>query len=91
MSNCLFLCVHVCVCVFLSIYREFQTPYLLCDCNLAWLLRWIKERNIAVKNTKCSFPQSLQGQLITLFKPEILTCGKSNNAYKLLLLRKNNI
>uniref|UniRef100_A0A3P8VE06 Adhesion G protein-coupled receptor A3 n=1 Tax=Cynoglossus semilaevis TaxID=244447 RepID=A0A3P8VE06_CYNSE len=57
-----------------SLKSEFQTPYLLCDCNLAWLLRWIKERNIAVKNTKCSFPQSLQGQLITLFKPEILTC-----------------
>uniref|UniRef100_A0A7N6B2N6 Adhesion G protein-coupled receptor A3 n=1 Tax=Anabas testudineus TaxID=64144 RepID=A0A7N6B2N6_ANATE len=40
---------------------EFQTPYLLCDCNLLWLLRWIKEKNIVVKNTKCSYPQSLQG------------------------------
>ncbi|XP_041841733.1 adhesion G protein-coupled receptor A3 [Melanotaenia boesemani] len=53
---------------------EFQTPYLLCDCNLLWLLRWIKERNIAVKNTKCSFPQSLQGQFITSIRPELLTC-----------------
>uniref|UniRef100_A0A3Q3WEH7 Uncharacterized protein n=1 Tax=Mola mola TaxID=94237 RepID=A0A3Q3WEH7_MOLML len=53
---------------------EFQTPYLLCDCNLLWLLRWIKERNIVVKNTKCSYPQSLQGQLITSIKPELLTC-----------------
>ncbi|XP_054457317.1 adhesion G protein-coupled receptor A3 [Anoplopoma fimbria] len=54
---------------------EFQTPYLLCDCNLLWLLRWIKERNIVVKNTKCSFPQSLQGQLITTsIRPELLTC-----------------
>ncbi|XP_068569543.1 adhesion G protein-coupled receptor A3 [Cebidichthys violaceus] len=53
---------------------EFQTPYLLCDCNLLWLLRWINEKNIAVKNTKCSFPQSLQGQLITSIKPELLTC-----------------
>ncbi|KAK2863206.1 hypothetical protein Q5P01_002739 [Channa striata] len=35
---------------------EFQTPYLLCDCNLLWLLRWTKEKNIAVKNTKCSYP-----------------------------------
>lgn len=56
--------------------RDFQTPYLLCDCNLLWLLRWIKERNIAVKNTKCSFPQSLQGQFITSIRPELLTCGK---------------
>uniref|UniRef100_A0A3Q3LFB3 Adhesion G protein-coupled receptor A3 n=1 Tax=Mastacembelus armatus TaxID=205130 RepID=A0A3Q3LFB3_9TELE len=53
---------------------EFQTPYLLCDCNLLWLLRWTKERNILVKNTKCSYPQSLQGQLITSTKPELLTC-----------------
>uniref|UniRef100_A0A8D0AE57 Adhesion G protein-coupled receptor A3 n=1 Tax=Sander lucioperca TaxID=283035 RepID=A0A8D0AE57_SANLU len=53
---------------------EFQTPYLLCDCNLLWLLRWIKDRNIAVKNTKCAFPQSLQGQLITSIRPELLTC-----------------
>ncbi|XP_028285195.1 adhesion G protein-coupled receptor A3 [Parambassis ranga] len=53
---------------------EFQTPYLLCDCNLLWLLRWVKYRNIAVKNTKCSYPQSLQGQLITSIKPELLTC-----------------
>ncbi|XP_062300831.1 adhesion G protein-coupled receptor A3 [Scomber scombrus] len=53
---------------------DFQTPFLLCDCNLLWLLRWIKERNIAVKNTKCSYPQSLQGQLITSIRPELLTC-----------------
>lgn len=53
---------------------EFQTPYLLCDCNLLWLLRWIKDRNIAVKATKCSYPQSLQGQLITTIRPELLTC-----------------
>ncbi|KAF3836997.1 hypothetical protein F7725_004461 [Dissostichus mawsoni] len=53
---------------------EFQTPFLLCDCNLTWLLRWIKDRNMVVKNTKCSFPQSLQGQLITSIKPELLTC-----------------
>ncbi|KAK5875938.1 hypothetical protein CesoFtcFv8_026962 [Champsocephalus esox] len=53
---------------------EFQTPFLLCDCNLTWLLRWIRDRNMVVKNTKCSFPQSLQGQLITSIKPELLTC-----------------
>lgn len=53
---------------------EFQTPYLLCDCNLLWLLRWIKERNLVVKNTKCSYPQSLQGQVITSIRPELLTC-----------------
>ncbi|XP_068163947.1 adhesion G protein-coupled receptor A3 [Antennarius striatus] len=54
---------------------EFQTRYLLCDCNLEWLLRWLKERNIVVKNTECSHPQSLQGQLITSIRPELLTCN----------------
>ncbi|RVE60640.1 hypothetical protein OJAV_G00182960 [Oryzias javanicus] len=53
---------------------EFQTPYLLCDCSLPWLLRWIKDRNISVKNTKCSYPQSLQGQLVTSMEPGMLTC-----------------
>lgn len=53
---------------------EFQTPYLLCDCNLLWLLRWIKDRSISVKNTKCSYPQSLHGQLINSIRPELLTC-----------------
>ncbi|XP_054609761.1 adhesion G protein-coupled receptor A3 [Dunckerocampus dactyliophorus] len=53
---------------------EFQTAYLLCDCNLLWLLRWIHDRNVAVKNTKCSYPQSLQGQMITSVKTELLTC-----------------
>uniref|UniRef100_A0A7N6AM11 Adhesion G protein-coupled receptor A3 n=1 Tax=Anabas testudineus TaxID=64144 RepID=A0A7N6AM11_ANATE len=53
---------------------EFQTPYLLCDCNLLWLLRWIKEKNIVVKNTKCSYPQSLQGQPVTSSNLEHLTC-----------------
>lgn len=54
--------------------REFQTTFLLCDCNLLWLLRWIRERSIAVKSTKCSYPQSLQGQLFTS-RPERFTCG----------------
>ncbi|XP_028995310.1 adhesion G protein-coupled receptor A3 [Betta splendens] len=53
---------------------EFQTPYLLCDCNLVWLLRWIKDKSIVVKNTKCSYPQSLQGQPVTAIHPEHLTC-----------------
>ncbi|XP_061664388.1 adhesion G protein-coupled receptor A3 [Syngnathoides biaculeatus] len=53
---------------------DFQTPYLLCDCNLLWLLRWLRDRNVAAKTTKCSYPQSLQGQLITAIRPELLTC-----------------
>lgn len=61
-----------------SFFREFQTPNLLCDCNLQWLLRWLKERNIVVKNTKCSYPQSLQGQYITSIRPELLTCGRDS-------------
>uniref|UniRef100_A0A674DBM8 Adhesion G protein-coupled receptor A3 n=1 Tax=Salmo trutta TaxID=8032 RepID=A0A674DBM8_SALTR len=54
--------------------REFQTSYLLCDCNLLWLLHWIKDNNVGVKDTSCSYPRSLQGQLITSTKPELFTC-----------------
>uniref|UniRef100_A0A8C7V128 Adhesion G protein-coupled receptor A3 n=1 Tax=Oncorhynchus mykiss TaxID=8022 RepID=A0A8C7V128_ONCMY len=53
---------------------EFQTPYLLCDCNLLWLLRWINDNNVGVKDTSCSYPRSLQGQLLTSTKPELFTC-----------------
>ncbi|KAM9827857.1 adhesion G protein-coupled receptor A3 [Neosynchiropus ocellatus] len=53
---------------------EFQTPTLLCDCHLVWLLQWIKDRGIAVKNTKCSYPQSLHGKLIPSLRLELLTC-----------------
>lgn len=53
---------------------EFDSPYLLCDCNLQWLVVWIKEKGVGVKETRCSFPRSLQGQLITTIKPLTLTC-----------------
>ncbi|XP_026017632.1 adhesion G protein-coupled receptor A3 [Astatotilapia calliptera] len=53
---------------------DFKTPYLLCDCNLLWLLRWIKDRKISVRNTECSYPQSLQGQSVTSIRPELFTC-----------------
>uniref|UniRef100_A0A8C4X499 Adhesion G protein-coupled receptor A3 n=1 Tax=Erpetoichthys calabaricus TaxID=27687 RepID=A0A8C4X499_ERPCA len=54
--------------------REFQTQYLLCDCKLLWLMFWIKERNITVRESRCAYPRSLQGQLVTIVKPELLTC-----------------
>ncbi|XP_062849628.1 adhesion G protein-coupled receptor A3-like [Trichomycterus rosablanca] len=53
---------------------EFQSPYLLCDCNLQWLVRWIKEKEISVRDTYCAYPRSLQGQPINSLKPEKLTC-----------------
>uniref|UniRef100_A0A8C1BWZ9 Adhesion G protein-coupled receptor A3 n=1 Tax=Cyprinus carpio carpio TaxID=630221 RepID=A0A8C1BWZ9_CYPCA len=56
------------------IFREFDSPYLLCDCNLQWLVVWIREKAIGVKETRCSFPRSLQGQQITSLRPETLTC-----------------
>ncbi|XP_066536703.1 adhesion G protein-coupled receptor A3 [Hoplias malabaricus] len=53
---------------------EFQSPYLLCDCNLQWLVRWIKEKGVGVKDTRCSYPRALQGQLVATIKPEMLNC-----------------
>nr|BAC25436.1 unnamed protein product [Mus musculus] len=53
---------------------EFQTEYLLCDCNILWMHRWVKERNITVRDTRCVYPQSLQAQPVTGVKQELLTC-----------------
>uniref|UniRef100_A0A8C5LWA9 Adhesion G protein-coupled receptor A3 n=1 Tax=Leptobrachium leishanense TaxID=445787 RepID=A0A8C5LWA9_9ANUR len=53
---------------------EFQTDNLICDCNLLWMLRWIKEKNVTIRETKCAFPKSLQGQSITAVRAEQLTC-----------------
>lgn len=58
-------------------HREFQTPYLLCDCNLRWLLRWLKDRGVAFLDTRCAYPRSLQGQALDSLKPDLLTCGMS--------------
>uniref|UniRef100_A0A493TFS9 Adhesion G protein-coupled receptor A3 n=2 Tax=Anas TaxID=8835 RepID=A0A493TFS9_ANAPP len=53
---------------------EFQTDYLLCDCNILWMHQWLKERNITVRETKCAYPKSLQSQTVTGVKQELLTC-----------------
>uniref|UniRef100_F6WDX1 Adhesion G protein-coupled receptor A3 n=2 Tax=Ornithorhynchus anatinus TaxID=9258 RepID=F6WDX1_ORNAN len=53
---------------------EFQTEYLLCDCNILWMHRWVKERNITVRETRCAYPKSLQAQPVTGVKQELLTC-----------------
>lgn len=62
--------------VYRGCYREFQTEYLLCDCNILWMHRWVKERNITVRDTRCVYPKSLQAQPVTGVKQELLTCGK---------------
>uniref|UniRef100_A0A8D1Q8G7 Adhesion G protein-coupled receptor A3 n=1 Tax=Sus scrofa TaxID=9823 RepID=A0A8D1Q8G7_PIG len=53
---------------------EFQTEYLLCDCNILWMHRWVKERNITVRDTRCVYPKALQAQPVTGVKQELLTC-----------------
>ncbi|KAJ6659390.1 hypothetical protein lerEdw1_019122 [Lerista edwardsae] len=53
---------------------EFQTDYLLCDCNMLWLQRWLQERNITVRETRCAYPKSLQAQPVLSVKQELLTC-----------------
>ncbi|XP_052497855.1 adhesion G protein-coupled receptor A3 isoform X2 [Budorcas taxicolor] len=36
--------------------------------------RWVKERNITVRDTRCAYPKSLQAQPVTGVKQELLTC-----------------
>ena len=68
----------ICVCVCVWCNREFSTPYLLCDCSLRWLQRWVTEHSVTVKDTRCSYPRSLKGQLATDVQPESLTCGRTS-------------
>ncbi|XP_054855198.1 adhesion G protein-coupled receptor A3 isoform X1 [Eublepharis macularius] len=53
---------------------EFQTDYLLCDCNMLWMQQWLQDRNITVRETRCAFPKSLQAQLVLSVKQELMTC-----------------
>ncbi|XP_039191839.1 adhesion G protein-coupled receptor A3 isoform X1 [Crotalus tigris] len=53
---------------------EFQTDYLLCDCNMLWMQQWLQERNITVRDTRCAYPKSLQAQPILSVKQGLLTC-----------------
>ncbi|XP_044273869.1 adhesion G protein-coupled receptor A3 isoform X3 [Varanus komodoensis] len=53
---------------------EFQTDYLLCDCNMLWMQQWLQERNITVRETRCVYPKSLQAQPILSVKQGLLTC-----------------
>ncbi|MBN3299968.1 AGRA3 protein, partial [Amia calva] len=53
---------------------EIQTPYLLCDCNLRWLISWVKEKGVGVRDSKCAYPRSLQGETLGAIKAENLTC-----------------
>ncbi|XP_048826754.1 adhesion G protein-coupled receptor A3 [Brienomyrus brachyistius] len=53
---------------------EFQTPYLLCDCNLRWVPRWLKDREVVSQNTRCAYPHSLQGQALDSLKSDHFTC-----------------
>lgn len=73
---CHFIIFTVVTNLYLACYREFQTEYLLCDCNILWMHRWVKERNITVRDTRCVYPKSLQAQPVTGVKQELLTCGK---------------
>ncbi|XP_053258357.1 adhesion G protein-coupled receptor A3 [Podarcis raffonei] len=53
---------------------EFQTDYLLCDCNILWMQQWLQERNITVRETRCAYPKSLQAQPVLSVKQSLLTC-----------------
>ncbi|XP_048852042.1 LOW QUALITY PROTEIN: adhesion G protein-coupled receptor A3-like [Brienomyrus brachyistius] len=53
---------------------ELQTPYLLCDCSMLWLLRWARERAVTMRDTRCSYPRLLRGRPLPSLQADRLTC-----------------
>ncbi|XP_051896881.1 adhesion G protein-coupled receptor A2-like isoform X2 [Pristis pectinata] len=54
---------------------DFNTEYLVCDCNMLWVLNW--ERNSSVRiseETLCAFPKALRGKPFKDLKESQLVC-----------------
>ncbi len=58
-------------------YRDFQSNYLMCDCHLSWVVKWIKETNVRVNSdTKCAVPKDMKDRPVKALKKKDLHCSK---------------
>ncbi|KAF4090520.1 hypothetical protein AMELA_G00052860, partial [Ameiurus melas] len=64
---------------------HFSTDYLYCDCQLEWLLLWVRARSVRVGNeTACVYPLHLHGFQVRGLQEHQLTC---DNPLELPLLQ----
>ncbi len=62
---------------------RFNTSTLLCDCELDWLVPWLRERNLdefQFMKLECLHPEKFRGTNLQDIEPESLTCGVKNTA-----------
>ena len=61
----------------LLLYRDFDSEYLMCDCHLEWIVKWMKNNAVRVNSgTTCAVPSQLKGRSIKNLKRKDLHCGK---------------
>lgn len=65
--------------VVLCFFRHVGTDYLFCDCQLRWLLSWIRSQALRVGNESvCVYPTRLHGLELRSLQENQLTCGKTS-------------
>lgn len=61
------------------VLRHVGTDYLFCDCQLRWLLSWIRSQAVRVGNESvCVYPTRLHGLELRSLQEQQLTCGKTS-------------
>ncbi|XP_041066357.1 adhesion G protein-coupled receptor A2-like [Carcharodon carcharias] len=54
---------------------DFNTEFLICDCNMRWVLNWKKNSSVRItEETICAYPKTLRGQLVKDLKESQLVC-----------------
>lgn len=62
-----------------GVFRHVGTDYLFCDCQLRWMLSWIRSQAVRVGNESvCVYPTRLHGLELHSLQEQQLTCGKTS-------------
>ncbi|WAR21925.1 AGRA1-like protein [Mya arenaria] len=56
---------------------DVQSEYLRCDCHLAWIVKWSKDRKVKIRSsTTCAVPRELNGVALKKLKKKDLHCDR---------------
>ncbi|GCB81524.1 hypothetical protein scyTo_0023002, partial [Scyliorhinus torazame] len=54
---------------------DFNSEFLICDCNMRWVLNWKKNTSVRItEETVCAYPKTLKGQLFKDLTESQLVC-----------------